>query len=68
MYRAIVRLVVFPAVAAALGGCSDLDLGPWGGSAYQLDTEKVGTGQQTISSRNDAEYWNGQPTDHRPRR
>ena len=49
-------------------GCCLVDLGPWGGPAYTLDTSKIGTGQQAITPRDDAQYWNGQPMDNRTHR
>lgn len=59
------RLVIL-ATLIALAGCNTL--GPWGGPAYTLDTDKVGTGQSAISLRNDAQFWNGEPMDYRTRR
>jgi hypothetical protein len=49
-------------------GCGGFQLGPWGGPAYDLQFDKVGTGEQAIVPANDAAYWNGQPMDTRTRR
>jgi len=54
-------------IALVSAGCS-WPLGPWGGPAYELDLSKVGTGQEAISLRNDAEYKNGEPMDYKKRR
>jgi hypothetical protein len=50
-------------------GCRfiDWDLGPWGGPAYRLDSEKIGTGQQAITPRTDASHWNGEAMNVRRR-
>jgi hypothetical protein len=52
----------------ASSGCGSFQLGPWGGPAYDLQFDKVGTGQQAIVPTNDAAYWDGQPMDTRTRR
>jgi len=49
-------------------GCGSFQLGPWGGPAYDLQIDKVGTGEQAIVPTNDAAYWDGQPMDTRTRR
>ena len=62
----VLRLVALAAIT--LVGCSSIGLGPWGGPAYDLDVNKIGTGEPAISLRNDGEFWNGQPMDCRTRR
>jgi hypothetical protein len=49
-------------------GCGGFQLGPWGGPAYDLQLDKVGTGGQAIVPTNDAAYCDGQPMDSRTRR
>lgn len=68
MSRAARWLTLGLILVIAPAGCRWLDLGPWGGPAYTLDTEKVGTGQQAITPRNDAGYADGQALDCRTRR
>jgi hypothetical protein len=67
MIRLLLRLALLSTVAILPLGCGSIDFGPWGGPSYTLDTDKIGTGQQTITPRNDASYWNGQPMDYRSR-
>jgi hypothetical protein len=55
-------------VAANLTGCAWFDVGPWGGPGYTLQSDKVGSGQQAITTRNDSQYWNGEPMDCRTHR
>lgn len=50
-------------ILTCLSGCVSIDLGPWGGPAYTLDTDKIGTGEQAIRPRNDNKYMNGEPMD-----
>jgi hypothetical protein len=54
-------------LSACVAGCS-WPLGPWGGPAYTLDFDKIGTGLQAISPRNDAFFQDGEPMDYRTRR
>lgn len=68
MTKAFLRLAMLLICTAPAVGCSSWNLGPWGGPAYTLDTEKIGTGQQAITPRNDAFYQNGEPMDYRSRR
>ena len=69
MSRAMARLLALELVLATISiSCGTIDLGPRGGPAHTLDTDKIGTGQQAINPRNDAQYWNGQPMDYRNRR
>ena len=68
MIRMTVQLALWSVVAFLVAGCGEIPLGPWGGPAYTLDTEKIGTGQQAISPRNDALYSNGEPMDRRSKR
>jgi hypothetical protein len=63
MIRRVLRLALLSAAATLPMGCGLIDLGPWGGPAYSLDTGKIGTGQQAITPRNDASSWNGEPMD-----
>jgi hypothetical protein len=65
MCRVMVRVALLMCATVPLAGCGLFDLGPSGGPAYQLDSAKVGTGQQAITPRNDSSYWNGQPMDYR---
>jgi hypothetical protein len=66
MIRLPLRLALLAALAGLLVGCDDL--GPWGGPAYTVDWNKIGTGEQAILPRNDASYWNGEAMDYRSRR
>jgi hypothetical protein len=70
MLRTVMQLVVLAPLAALPLGCSTLgfDIGPWGGPAYKLDLDTVGTGEQAIVPRNDYSYANGEPLDYRTRR
>jgi hypothetical protein len=65
MRRTVARLAAL--VAITFAGCQ-LPLGPWGGPAYEVDTTKAGSDESSISLRNDAQFWNGQPMDCRTRR
>jgi hypothetical protein len=61
--------LAFVIIAAAIvgttcGGCR-IPLGPWNGSAFQLDTDKIGSGEPAVQKRNDRDYWNGEPMDYR---
>jgi hypothetical protein len=67
MIRAILRLVLLLIGAATLTGCSSWNLGPWGGPAYTLEMDKVGTGQPAVIPRNDAFYQDGESMDCRSR-
>jgi hypothetical protein len=68
MIRRVLRLALLSAAATLPTGCGLVDLGPWGGPAYSLDIDKIGTGQQAITPRNDTSNWNGESTDTRTRR
>jgi hypothetical protein len=68
MTRTVFWAALLLILTATIAGCSSWNLGPWGGPAYTLDTEKIGTGQQAITPRNDAFYQNGEPMDYRSRR
>lgn len=65
MSRATIWFALGLFLAANLTGCG---CGPWGGPAYTLDWDKVGTGQQALVLQNDSEYWNGEPLDCRTHR
>jgi hypothetical protein len=67
MARPIVRLVLASALALSPLGCS-LPLGPWGGPAYTLDTDKIGTGEPAITPRNDGFYAGGEALSYRSHR
>jgi hypothetical protein len=55
------RLYVSAILAGLASGCCSCDFPSWGGPALSLDSSKIGTGQQAIAPRNDAEYANGEP-------
>jgi len=59
----LVYLIMFTAIS----GCA-WNLGPWGGPAYMLDLNRVGSGEQAIQPRNDDANWHGQPVNLRTRR
>ena len=63
MRRTTVWLAFGLLLLISVTGCPSIDLGPWGGAAYTLDTGKIGSGQQAIIPRNDNQYWDGQPMD-----
>lgn len=74
MLRNLFRLAVAVNVITACG-CQSLTtevartvIGqtPAGGMAYDIDDDKIGTGQQAIVPRNNADYWNGQAMESRP--
>jgi hypothetical protein len=48
-----------------LGGVLLRSITPWGGPAYDIDDDKIGTGEQAFILRNDPFYWNGEPQDLR---
>ena len=54
--------------AGAVGSAFVSELGPWGGPAYTVDSDKLGTGQQAVELRNDSAYCNGEAMDARKRR
>jgi hypothetical protein len=54
------RIIAAVLLIGSLSGCGVFNLGPWGGPAYEMDTDKLGTGQQTIVPRTDATYYNGE--------
>lgn len=57
-----IRLVLLGVVlACATLGCA-------GAPGYSVDLNKVGTGEQAIEPRNDAQYWDGTPMDQRTRK
>jgi hypothetical protein len=68
MIRASLRLAAFLILAGSSGGCALIDLGPWGGPAYTLDTGRLGSGEPALELRNDSEYIHGQPVDARRNR
>jgi hypothetical protein len=69
--RIAVRRVMLPLflgfASVVLPGCCGLvsNLGPWGGPAYEIDHDKIGTGEQAIVPRNDELFWDGEPMDLR---
>ncbi len=76
MLRNLFRLVMAVQVISACG-CQSLltevaktvtGQTPAGGMAYDIDDDKIGSGQQAIVPRNNADYWNGQAMDSRPRK
>ena len=68
MMRRVLRIILILAFLSQGTGCPSIDLGPWGGPAYTIDTSLIGTGQQAITPRNDTWYANGEPLDYRKRR
>lgn len=69
MRRAVLKLALLAAAAIPVSGCGFcMPLGPWGGPAYTLDTDRIGTGRPAIVPLNDAVTWDGQPMDLRTRR
>ena len=67
MLKSLLLALLLLALPVAGVGCS-FNLGPWGGPAYTLDLDRVGTGEEAINLRNDAYYQDGQPTGYRARR
>src|SRR5262249_53861059 len=67
MPGAFLRVALLALLTVPQFGCSwlGLPLGPWGGPAYMLDGDKVGSGQQAITPTNDAQHWNGESMDAR---
>jgi hypothetical protein len=59
-------LILFGLLSSS--GCAWIQLGPWGGPAYDLQFDKVGTGEQAIVPTNNAAYCDGQPMDTRTHR
>jgi hypothetical protein len=59
------RLSILLTLASVSAGCSSIDLGPWGGPAYTLHTDQIGSGRNAILPRNDAQFSNGEPVDYR---
>jgi hypothetical protein len=56
------RLSVLLTLASVSAGCSSIDFAPWGGPAYTLHTDQIGSGRTAITPRNDAQYSNGEPS------
>jgi len=65
MRQATLLLFLGLAAVAMPGCCLVSQLGPWGGPAYDLDYDKIGTGEQAITPTNDPWYMNGEPQDCR---
>lgn len=68
MRRVILPMLFGCALLALPGCCLVSQLGPWGGPAYDLDYDKIGTGEQVITPTNDPWYMNGEPQDYRTNR
>ena len=66
MLKPLLLAFLLLALPVAGSGCS-INLGPWGGPAYTLDLDRIGTGEPAINLRNDESYQDGQPTGYRSR-
>jgi hypothetical protein len=64
MAFALLRSLFVAVVLASLSGCGWI-LGPWGGPAYSLDSDKFNTGQPAFLPWNDAAHVDGESMDHR---
>lgn len=53
------------ALAIALSAGCSWDLPSFGGVGYQLNTDRIGTGQPAITPRNDHQFWDGEAMDNR---